>query len=227
MIHRKGTPGYSKDAVRVMADFISSNARYWSRLAHFDSLTKNAHDIKGGELRDYAISLVKYLRGDDGREEFQKTRGFLFFQYIGGNISSALLNLSQVPMFTAPWLTQHTNVPNVGRLLKKAYGLAAREPDTIQGPLGEALRRAEDEGITDPQNVYTTMAIGSGSKVARIRAFSGLLDAWAFLFSKAETLNRRVTFIAAHELATGKGMKGREAYGVNWFPVIHGHYFLI
>jgi len=212
MIHRKGTPGYSKDAVRVLADFISSNARYWSRLSHFDKLQEYAHDIRGGELRDYAISLVKYLRGDDGREEFQKTRGFLFFQYIGGNISSALLNLSQVPMFTAPWLTQHTNALNVGRLLTRAYKMAVLEPAQIQGELGEALRLAEEEGITDPQNVYTTMAIGSGSKVARIRAFSGLLDAWAFLFSKAETLNRRTTFIAAHELATSQGKHGKEAF---------------
>lgn len=212
MIHRKGTPGYSKDAVRVLADFISSNARYMSRLKHFENLTQYAHDIKGGELRDYAIQLVKYLRGDDGREDFQKTRAFLFFQYIGGNISSALLNVSQVPMFTAPWLSQHTSMPNVGRLLKRGYQMAVMDPGSVAGKLGEALRLAEADGITNQQNVYTMMAVGAGSKLARIRAFSGFLDAWAFLFSKAEILNRRVTFIAAYELAQSRNMKDQEAY---------------
>jgi len=212
MIHRKGTPGYSKDAVRVLADFMSTNARYYGRLKHADKMTSYASDIKGGELKDYAINLVTYLRGDTGREEYQALRGFLFFQYIGGNISSALLNLTQVPLFGLPWLNQHVSISQAGGLLKRAYPLSMRDPATVFGTLGEALRRAEADGVTNPQNVYTMMAIGAGSKIARVRAFSGLLDAWAYLFSKAETMNRRVMFIAGHELATRRGLTGDAAY---------------
>jgi hypothetical protein len=216
MIHRKGTEGYSEDAVRVLADFISVNARHQSRLAHGSNLTEFTHDIRGGALRDYAIKMVQYLRGDDGREEYHATRGFLFFQYIGGNVSSALLNLTQVPMFTYPWLTQHTSVANAGKVVGAAYKLAlSTEPVNMTGELGEAVRKAETEGLTDPQNVYTTMAIGAGSKLARVRAFSGLLDTWAFFFSRAERLNRRVTFIAAYQLAQespGVLKEGQSAY---------------
>jgi len=156
---------------------------------------------------------VTYLRGDAGKEEFQGLRGFLFFTYLGGNISSALINLSQVPMFTAPWLTQHTSIANVGRLLRNAYSMAVKDPRTLHGNLRTALIEAEEEGITNPQNVYTTMAIGSGSKLARIGAVSNFLDMWASMFSKAETLNRRVSFISAYQLAGQKGMAGQEAFG--------------
>lgn len=213
LIHRKGTEGYSRDAVRVLADFISVNARYHSRLLHSGNLRDFAHDIKGGELRDYAINLVNYLNGDDGREEYHTLRGFLFFQYIGGNISSALLNLSQVPMFGLPWLNQHVNLLEAGKLLKRAYQAALHDtPERMTGELGAALRLAEEEGITNPQNVYTTMAIGSGSRLARVKAFSGLLDAWAFLFSRAETVNRRVMFIAGYEAGRAKGLSGQELF---------------
>ena len=85
--------------------------------------------------------------------------------------------------------------------------------------LREALMRAAEEGITDPQEVHMLMAeagggggvsnmvarlagkINKGSEVPVTRVARALTHAWGGMFSAAEKYNRHVAFIAAWEVA--------------------------
>lgn len=210
MIHRKGTPGYSHDALRVMADFIVSNSRLHSGAKHFSEMRKLAEDIKAGDVKDYAVDQLDYLQ--DPGEEFAGIRGYLFFHFLGGNISSALVNLTQIPVATMPWMTQHTSHADASVLVTKAMKDAVLPLNQLTGDAGKALRRAESEGITNAQDVYQMMGIASGSKIARIGEAAQFLDAWAYLFSWAEIKNRRTTFLAAYRVGRKKGKSHDEAY---------------
>jgi hypothetical protein len=68
----------------------------------------------------------------------------------------------------------------------------------------EALRRATEEGIVAPHEVAGLYAesirnFGSNMTVRR------LLKVWGSLFSIAEQFNRRITFVAAYDLAKANG----------------------
>jgi hypothetical protein len=214
-LHREGTAGYSTEAQRVLASYIVSNARLASNNLNagtvgyaIDAIPK-AH----GDLRDYGINLRDYLANPE--EEFAGLRQFMFAWYLGASISSAVTNLSQILMVTAPYLTQQPG--NVAKLLKDAYAQVFKGPPAAGTPLGEAYARAELEGLISPQGVYNLMAtarggtLGSG-RIMRHPNAQFAMTLWGSFFSLAEQANRQVTFVAAYNQAVGNGLKGEAAF---------------
>ena len=99
-----------------------------------------------------------------------------------------------------------------GKMMTK--GLSA-VPD---GELKDALKKASDEGVVDPQEIHLLMAEsgGNGSSVGvsslagainkqwatpAARVTRSLTQAWGMFFGAAEKYNRHVAFIAAWEVA--------------------------
>ncbi len=212
MIERKGTAGYSTDARRTLAQFVISNGRLAAAQYHLTDMRKAAAAIpkEQGGIQTEAVNLHQYLTNPS--EEAAGLRGFLFFNYIGGSLASAMINLTQVPAVTAPYLSQFTGYGNVVKQLTEAAKLGLRDPKTISGKLGEALRRAEDEGVTAPQEIYQLMAIASNNFLAGAKTARFALQAWSKFFSSAEQFNRRVTFIAAYRIAEANGKNAEEAF---------------
>jgi hypothetical protein len=95
MIHRQGIAGYSEDLPRVMASFVTSNARMASGNLHMSNAKMAAEAIpkEMGQLKDDAIRLVDYVQNP--QEEAGLARSLLFTTYIGGSVASALVNLTQ------------------------------------------------------------------------------------------------------------------------------------
>lgn len=203
MIQRQGTAGYSEDAVRTLASFIVSNARHASSQLHLSDMRKLADDIKEGDIKDQAISLWQYL--SKPQEEASALRGYLFFHYLGGSIASALTNMTQPVMMTAPYLAQFASPGKVVKALTAAARLSARKAESVEGQLGAALRRAEAAGIVAPQEIHQLTAMAANRLFSSNPAVNTALKAWGGLFSIAEIFNRRVTFIAAFDLATERG----------------------
>lgn len=209
-IHRKGIAGYSTDVPRALAQFTVSSARASSSNYHMGDMLKSANDIKAGDVKDEAVKLVKYLQ--EPKEEAAWARGFLFFNFLGGSVASAAVNMTQPIMVTAPYLSQFTSYANA----VKEIGVAAKDSapmavggkatSRLKGRLAQDFERAVVDGIVSPQEIHQLRAEADSSIVGGLR-WRKFTHAWGSLFSLAEQFNRATTFIAAWRIAEKNKVK--------------------
>ncbi len=200
MIHRQGIAGFNEDTARVLASFVTSNARMASGNLNLGRAKKLVQEMEktesDGDLTKDAGRLVQYVQ--DPQEEAPALRGLLFTQFIGGSVASAATNLTQPITMTLPYLSQFGGLAKATQhLLAAARTVAAGAPT---GEIGEALKRAEDDGIVSPQEIHHLQAEAmknlGNHPVLKKAAFI-----WGSLFSLSEQFNRRVTFVAAYNAA--------------------------
>lgn len=218
LIERKGIAGFDEDFGRVLAGFITSNSRQVSGNLHAGQIREAtaAIDQTQGEAKDAAIKLAGYV--SNPIEEAGAFRGLLFAQYIGGSIASAMVNLTQPIQTTLPYLSQFGGAANAAKHVRRAAADAAKAT-TGDADLDAALKRADERGITLPQEIHQLQgqAMGNaqlmGSDGTRLgdakalanNSLSRLQLGWGKLFSTAESYNRRLTFIASYRLAKERG----------------------
>jgi len=200
LLPRKGIEGYSQDVSRVLASFVLSNARLTSSNYHKGDLNEAVSDINpqtdGGDVKDMAKELAEYLQ--DPREEAGKFRGFLFLQFLGGSIASALVNATQPITMTVPYLLQFSDTKTLAAVMSKASLEAATGKPGID--VRAAYQRALDEGLIAPHEIHMLMA-ESGASMFNSGVARRLSKAWGSFFAIAEAFNRRSTFIAAYRIA--------------------------
>ena len=199
LINRKGTAGYSLDATRTLASFLTSNARKSSSALNMSDMKQSALAIDNdADAHDEAVKLVEYLQNPG--EEAAKLRGFLFFQYLGGSIASGIVNLTQPIMMTYPYLSQF-GAGKAGAAMKTGTVAAThflrgkRVGDPI---LQAAMEKAKAEGLIDPQEIYQLMA-ASQSGAGSFMSYK-LMRLWGINFGVTELMNRAVTFAAAFKI---------------------------
>lgn len=234
MIHRKGTAGFSFDATRTLASFITSNARAASSNLHMGDMLRAVSDIpKGkGDVKDEAIKLMQYVRSPS--EAGSTIRSFLFFQYLGGSVASALVNMTQSLTTTFPYLSQYTTAADAGTQVLAAMKAATSRMyggSTGDTAMDAILKRAEEEGIVAPQEIHMIQGEASRgdnligrnplwraleNKYPALRYTSRLVHAgmslWGAFFSLAEQYNRQVSFVAAYRIAIANGKTAEQAY---------------
>lgn len=208
LIQRKKVPGFSEDVTRVLAAFITSNARRGSGMMHFGEMKESveaARKARQGDIADHAARLVQYVQ--DPTEEAAQLKSLMFIQFLGGSLASALVNMTQPLSTTWPYLSSTSNPAAAAWQLKRAMATLAT-PGGIKAdsPLGRALKKADDEGVTMPQEMHDLQAEATRGLLdvlpmgrAAARRF---LFVWGFMFSRAEMINRRITFVAAYNTAT-------------------------
>ncbi len=224
LIHRKGIAGYSEDVGRVLAAFVYSNARQTSAALHMGDLGEAVMAIpkEEGELKDAAVELARYVK--EPREEAAKMRGWLFAQYLGGSIASAIVNFTQPLTTSAPYLSQFGGMSKSVKALYQA--MADLKDKKFEAGLAEAFRKRTEDGTLAPQGVHELMAqsrgeatlrTGDGTKVgdalARGRnALSKVAIGWGKLFGIAEQINRQSTYVAAYRMAAEQAMADPDAF---------------
>ncbi len=208
MLERKGVAGFSENLPRVLSAFITSNARAAALNLNGYGINEAFEQIPQaqGDVKAEAAELINYMRNptDDGA----KIRGFMFAYFMGGSVSSALVNLTQPVLMTAPYLSQFA-----GTRVAKIMTAAGRQAATGKGmstDVAAALTRAEAEGITDAHEYFALMQEAEGGGSVAGRAF---MKTWGAFFSQAEKFNRKVTFLAALEVA--KGMTAEQLRATN------------
>ena len=168
------------------------------------------------ELNDYATS---------ARETgaWLKTTAFMYL--LGGNVSSAVINLTQLMHTTWPMLQTVAgarSIPAIARAFKVAIKMASRtrllehginweENPGLSEDTWEALKRAHDSGtlgmvqLRDLTGYLDPKLLGD---IARFKVSSDInrhlttaLEAAGATFGFVESMNRITTFIAAYELA--------------------------
>ena len=225
LMHRKGIKGYSEDVGRVLASFIYSNARHTSAALNMSNIDRAITDIPKGEgqLKDAAVKLAEYIKNP--QEEAQLMRGWMFAQYLGGSIASAVVNITQPIAVSFPYLSQFGGAVKAASQLGKASSdwtkaFTDKSRSHFEPDLLAAIEKAEADGTLSPQEVHNLLkqasgknplSAGDGTKIGDARALAGntlsrVSLAWGALFSGAEQINRRVTFVAAYRLAKEQGM---------------------
>lgn len=229
LIHRQGIAGFSQDVGRVLASFVYSNARLTSSMLNMAKIDEAIANIpkEQGELKDVAVRLADYIKNP--QEEGQAIRGFLFAQYLGGSIASAMVNLSQPFMVTMPWLSQYGGAVSASQQMAKAlkdWEYWSKGTNNFEPALKQALKKAEEDGVISPQEVFALMKQAQGKKSLmgddgtklgwlKARANNGLAKGgvlWGSLFSYAEQINRRLTYVAAYRTAVEQGMNDPDGF---------------
>jgi hypothetical protein len=212
LIERKGVAGFSEDAKRVLASFITSNARASAVNLHMGEMAEATEAIPQtkGDVKDEAVDLLEYLRNP--REEAQALRGFLFFNFLGGSIASAAVNLTQPVMMSFPYLARWGTGKAAAALTKGAAYAAKPMVSTPVTPLDRAMAQAINEGIVAPQEIHQLNAQAAGRFAGASLALQKMMTVWGSMFSLAEQFNRKMTFAAAFNMAQDMGQeKLREA----------------
>jgi hypothetical protein len=135
---------------------------------------------------------------------------FSYFEYIAGNISSALINLSTLPMFSWPILGAKFGFDKASSAMLAAGKVVANGLD--KNPKYKALY----ESLMDHAQFEHTMA----REVLEARRMTTgdylgvkakILDTLSIPFSATERYNRGVTAVASFDLARAQGMSEADA----------------
>lgn len=207
-IKRKGIAGYSEDLPRVLATFLTSNARYASSNYHMADMLEAINDIPDtmGDVKDEASQLYDYISASN--EPGAWMRGLMFAWYLGGSPAAAAVNLTQPVLMTLPYLSQFGAASK--HLLSSA--MQAMKPDRVPVGLRPILRRAMEEGVVEANEIHHLYDEGMkpilarlpGGESLRARA-QGAATLWGAFFGMAENFNRRITLLAAYKMAQEMG----------------------
>jgi len=244
-LHRKGTSGYSEDLPRVLSNFITSNGRHAAQRYYLRDLNNAIKYIpkEKGDVLDEAIRLKKYVL--DPNDPAAPLSSVMFAWFLGGSVASAAVNLTQPVMMTAPYLSQF-GITTSTKALAKAVPYAMGRKEITDPELRDALKRASQEGIVDAQEIFHLYSVGAqgvasglvnqlakipgvGGKIkagsedarARINAF---LTLWGSMFAVAEGFNRKLTFLAAWDVAKANKEKNPYAFAVRAVNETQGIY---
>ena len=238
-IHRaerkKGIEGYTKDALRAYSDYFRRGAAYLARVKSEPELNDSMRLLKKfietqtasgvaepqhvenlGRLHEWFTRLHAYLNQPEN--EYGEVKSVLALWHFGFNVSTAVMNLLQVPMVTIPYLTKRYGGAEVTAELGKAVRDVARmyaKKSPLRADEQAMLEHALEQGFRDESQATVLAQIADGSALAR----ASPLAAWRrglnhtnhyamWMFSKAELLNRDVTLLMTYRLArkrTGGG----------------------
>jgi len=221
-LERKGTAGYSEDLPRVLSNFITSNGRFAAQRYYLRDLNNAIKYIpqEKGDVKDEAMRLKQFVMNPN--DPAAPVSSVMFAWFLGGSVAAALVNMTQPVMMTGPYLSQH-GVTTASKALAKAIPCAMGKKEITDAELKAALKRASQEGIVDAQEIFHLYSVGAqgvasglvntlarlpgvggtikaGSEDARAR-INAFLTLWGSMFSLAEGFNRKLTFVAAWEVA--------------------------
>lgn len=244
-LERKGTEGYSDDMPRVLSNFITSNGRHAAQRYYLRDLNNAIKYIpkEKGDVLDEAMRLKKFVM--DPSDPAAPVSSIMFAWFLGGSVASAVVNLTQPVMMTAPYLSQF-GPATAAKAVASAIPYAMGKKEISDADLRDALKRASREGIVDAQEIFHLYSVGAqgvasglvnqlaklpgvGGKIkagsedarARINAF---LTLWGSMFSLAEGFNRKLTFIAAWDVAKVNGEKNPYQFAVRAVNETQGIY---
>ena len=135
---------------------------------------------------------------------------FSYFEYIAGNISSALINFSTLPMFTWPILGGKFGFDKASVAMLSAGKVVANglAKDPKYKALYESLMDHAQFEHTMAREVLEARRMTTGDYTG-IKA--KILDFLSIPFSATERYNRGVTAVAAYDLARAQGMSEADA----------------
>lgn len=225
---RKRVHGYSMDAMRTYANYMTSFANHLGRVKYDPEFRENlasvadsakAMEFKGldatmrNQIYNHMNDHLSYVMNPVN--EFVGLRAAAFFWYLGYNVKSAFVNLTQIPLVTYPYLASRFGDAKAASELAKANVTAVqamRNPDKLDAELKELIETGLAESWLD-ESLATELALAASEpnlaatlpkkfwkNVGQKISHYGSLP-----FHVAEKLNRHVAAIATYRLARQSG----------------------
>jgi len=228
LIKRKGIEGFSQDAMRVFSTYALNASNHLARVENYLDMDKALAEFK--ELRyemeertgDSRGIMTLYNSFQEHRHyimnpgnELANLRAMGFMWYLGFNVKSALVNLTQVPMVAYPYLaSRYGDASSISELMgamKTAAGVF-RGKQGFDPTMDQLIARGIREGFLDESLATELAGIAEGSALMRMiptdqaqRKLNQFSYYGAYLFRNAEKFARIVAFTAAVKLEQKKG----------------------
>ncbi len=226
---REGTLGFEKDVFQTYADTASKMVSQLSNMEHSEAIEnavagirKEASETPTTEIRDVVDNLQKqldFVRNPVNSSLTAKASYFSYMMFIAGNVSSAVVNLSQLPIVVYPLLGGKYGFDNAASAMQRATSMYYKGgkdtnsefmPDHTFGTnaKGEykqlydvaveraAIRRSTGYELTEARRTSVEDYTGRRAKVEH---------ALGWVFQNSERANREITLIAAFDLARKNG----------------------
>lgn len=234
-IHRKAIPGWDTDALRAFSFNMLHGAHQIARLQYAHKLSDTIDVLKAQQdaaRKAPDADTARITAGDHILEELRRRHEWImnpqdsnltnlvtsagFTYYLGLTPAAALVNLTQVPMITLPYLGSRFGHAKASKALFAAMKASARTGGHIQRTLTsqeeidahKALQRA---GALDKTQVHNLAGIAEGGMAGFNPKWAKAMAIIGLPFHKAEVINREATGMAAFRLARAEGKSPDEA----------------
>ena len=244
---RKGTLGFNKDAIRAFREKANSMSRQMSNMKYAAKLTALRDELfaeakaagEGEGAKDNQLH-NQYFRELDARIKFaispttnaatQMLSSLGFNYLLGFNVSSAVVNLTQVPLIVLPYLGGKYGYGDAQKALRDAYSLYSRsgferkvtilpkedgKTITAKENAMPSLDNFDFENVKDKdiKRLQTLSEVAAQAGQLNRSMFYDVLEvdggkspmktlnaASGFMFHHGERMNRQVSMIAAYNL---------------------------
>jgi len=240
MRERAGTAGYIEDVVGGFADIGSKIANQLSNIEHrpeidaaVGGLNENLANYTG-EDKEAMTAVVQDVNDQkkflDNPVANPISANLSFVSYIwniAGNVSSAIVNMTQVPMTVFPMLAGRYGYGKSFGAMQKAYNMyfkGGRDNNRVYMPditFGMASNLSpEHKALYEAAIEAAAIRRGPGYELSEMRRknasdFTGtkakIETGLSWIFQNTERMNREVTLIAAYDLARANGMSVEQA----------------
>lgn len=226
----KNVRGMEKDLIRGYGDIMVRWARKMANSEYGPQIDKALEEINAQAAKSGNPTIQAAAENITDQRDFlhsptygnlvQAATTFSYFEYIAGNISSALINLTSLPLLAWPMLSRFG--------FDKATNAMMSAGRTAMNDWSRGKYAKLHQALNDHGQLQHTMAreILEGRRQTTSE-FTGLkakiLDGLSIPFAKTEQYNRAVTAIAAYDLAIGNGKPEAEAiqYAITTTKDVH------
>lgn len=231
--HRKGTPGFSTDAMRAFASSMQHVAHHTARVLYGDDLqfllsslnkriAESGGDVDMTEQQQVANELTKRLELmlNPNTHPLTAALGQVgFVMSLGGSLASGLVNLSQTPLVTYPWLGAKFGFTKAGAALTQATadyfggpwekwsGFVLKDNPKLTGDERRALVELEEGGLINLTQAQDLAGTANTDRAASQRSFAinRAMKVVGWTFHVPEVFNRQVSALAAYRLSRAVG----------------------
>jgi hypothetical protein len=249
--HRKGTPGFSRDAMRGFAQAQQHAAHHIARIRHADRLVAALDDLQTeiqetaeGDVTEWqhvANELTRRLEQilNPNTHPVAAAAGQVgFVMSLGGSIASGLVNLSQTPLVFFPWAGSRFGFDKAAAALTAATrdylggkwdrwsGFVLSDNPNIAPEERDALKRLEESGIINLTLAHDLAGAANADSTVSRRAFAlnRAMKVISWTFHLPETYNRQVSALTAYRLARAAGQTHEEAIETARDGIVRSHF---
>lgn len=235
--HRKGTPGFSNDAMRAFASSQQHAAHHLARINHADELAMLLDEMQdqirtsGGDVTEQQQVVNELSRRLDmlmnpNTHPVTAALGQVgFVMSLGGSIASGVTNLTQTPLVTFPHLGARFGFDKAAAALTKASkdyfggrwdkwsGFVMQDNPQLSREEQDALRQLEKAGLINLTQAHDLAGAANTDSTHSKRAFAinRAMKIIGWTFHLPEVFNRQVSALAAYRLAREAGQTDGEA----------------
>ena len=227
---REGVPGYIEDVVAGFADVGSKMAHQLANLEYRPMIDKAIADLvlQGKNQEEPIVDVVndvlkqRAFLENPVADTWSSRAGYVSYTWnIAGNVSSALVNITQLPMMVYPMLGGEYGYLRAAEAMNRARAIYMKGgidknreflPDYTYGvskDLSKGHKLLYEEALK-----HSIIKRGVGYELTEMRKndtadFSGIKGkvdtALGWVFQNSERMNREITLLAAYDLAVEKG----------------------